>query len=365
MVVFIDVIKAILARLLLIVHAFISVWRVVEYKEDLMYWLLLLPLVGTIADMIYILWRRKGEEWKWFSPSIFFYLGSVLPCIWWLELGRLYDKKEHLEHLHNPLDKNDTHNTSSGINLLADLDSYVQLQPSQWTQLIEQVMLCVLIISRWLMPLKRNHMTRDQLSQLLLVYLGLAADIVELLAIFDEPGLIDHVIFTFAILAAWSWSLMQFTLVLTATRGQAFKTGHRDNDVADADEHGSQTSLQLESAPEKKSSSGCFCCENETWSILVMLAMLDAPFLVLRLLSIFMYSINTYTIYFFTGKNILVCILQFYRLVIVISAEMKNKRAMKREEAQRLKPRADNGNGLYICGDSDVRKRTQHATRSR
>jgi hypothetical protein len=65
MFVLIDLVKAILARLLLIVHAFVAVWRVVEYKGDQMYWLLLLSLVGTLIDTIYILWRRKGEEWKW------------------------------------------------------------------------------------------------------------------------------------------------------------------------------------------------------------------------------------------------------------------------------------------------------------
>jgi hypothetical protein len=207
-------------------------------------------------------------------------------------------------------------------------------------------------------------MTRDQLSQLLLVYLGLAADIVELLAIFDEPGLVEHTIFTFAILAAWSWSLMQFTLVLTATRGQAFKTGNRESHVAEPDEPDGETSIVI-AVPEKEKSSGCFCCENETWSILVMLIMLDAPFLVLRLISITVYNINTYTIYFFTGKNILVVILQFYRLIIVIAAEKKVKQETKKAEAMKLKKKAtNNGNNLVEDG-TDVRRRSKRLNRSR
>ena len=29
---------------------------------------------------------RRGEELKWFSPSVFIYLASVVPAIWFLEL---------------------------------------------------------------------------------------------------------------------------------------------------------------------------------------------------------------------------------------------------------------------------------------
>ncbi len=42
-----------------------------------------------------------------------------------------------------------------------------------WTQIVEQTLLLVLIIGRWLLPVGKT-MTRDQLSQLLLVYIGTA-----------------------------------------------------------------------------------------------------------------------------------------------------------------------------------------------
>jgi hypothetical protein len=45
-----------------------------------------------------------------------------------------------------------------------------------WTQIIEQTLLLVLIIGRWLLPVGKT-MTRDQLSQLLLVYIGTAGKI--------------------------------------------------------------------------------------------------------------------------------------------------------------------------------------------
>ena len=44
-----------------------------------------------------------------------------------------------------------------------------------WTQIVEQTLLLVLIIGRWLLPVGKT-MTRDQLSQLLLVYIGTAGE---------------------------------------------------------------------------------------------------------------------------------------------------------------------------------------------
>ena len=43
--------------------------------------------------------------------------------------------------------------------------------------IIEQFLMLILIIGRWMLP--KGNMTRDQLAQLLLVYIGTAADIIE------------------------------------------------------------------------------------------------------------------------------------------------------------------------------------------
>ena len=42
---------------------------------------------------------------------------------------------------------------------------------------LHQVLLFVLVIGRWLLP--KGDITRDQLSQLLLVFIGVGADILE------------------------------------------------------------------------------------------------------------------------------------------------------------------------------------------
>lgn len=51
-----------------------------------------------------------------------------------------------------------------------------KIAPDMWAQLVEQTLLLVLIIGRWLLPVGKT-MTRDQLSQLLLVYIGTAGKI--------------------------------------------------------------------------------------------------------------------------------------------------------------------------------------------
>lgn len=76
-----------------------------------------------------------------------------------------------------------------------------------WTMGLEQVLLVVIIFARWLMP--KGELSRDQLSSLLLVYMGTASDIVDFLTLLAEPNVMDSTAFVYATLTMWSWSLMQ------------------------------------------------------------------------------------------------------------------------------------------------------------
>ncbi len=48
----------------------------------------------------------------------------------------------------------------------------------------------VLILGRWLLP--KGALTRDQFSQLMLVYIGMAADIVEVFEAFRESKVFQN-----------------------------------------------------------------------------------------------------------------------------------------------------------------------------
>lgn len=83
---------------------------------------------------------------------------------------------------------------------------------------LQQTLMMVLILGRWMMP--RGQLSRDQLSQLLLVYIGMAADMLEFsLETLNIEQIACHRNIFIAILSVWSWSLLQFTLGLTATKG--------------------------------------------------------------------------------------------------------------------------------------------------
>lgn len=84
--------------------------------------------------------------------------------------------------------------------------------------LIEQFLMLILIVGRWMLP--KGELTRDQLSQLLLVYIGTAADIIEFFDSFKEEKIVHEPVLVYLTLGIWTWSLVQFTVVLTATKSR-------------------------------------------------------------------------------------------------------------------------------------------------
>ena len=97
------------------------------------------------------------------------------------------------------------------------------------------------------------------------------------------------------ILSIWSWSVLQFTMVFTAT-----KAPRREGVATPA-----------------STTQGDSCCTPDVVGIIMSIFMQDGPFLVLRMLLIFKYSVFSYTNMFFTCKNTLVCMLLMYRLVVI------------------------------------------------
>ena len=171
------------------------------------------------------------------------------------------------------------------------------LPSDQWLQFLEQGMMLVLIFARWLFP--KGELSRSELSQLLLLYLGLAGDIVDFFQIFDSDRILKDVPFVYSVLGAWSWSLLQFTIALTVTRQRA-----RTSQIS-------------------RSARCCSCMDNEAWSLWVVIILQDGPFLSLRLYAIIMHNVQSYSNFFFTSKNIIVILLQLYRFVAIVTEDNK------------------------------------------
>ena len=197
------------------------------------------------------------------------------------------------------------------------------MKTEDWTVILEQSILVVIIVVRWLMP--KGELTRDQLSSLLLVHLGTASDIVDFLTILTEQNIVQsNNGFVYVILSVWTWSFLQFPFVVTATKEE------KEEDMDDVE-------LDLEEGSEElrrrkiKMSMLKIILETEAWGIFVSVLMQDGPFFIIRLISICNYNVLTYSNYFFTCKNALVLMLQVYRLISLYHDNSLRKKAKRQE----------------------------------
>ncbi|OXU22996.1 hypothetical protein TSAR_000982 [Trichomalopsis sarcophagae] len=314
---FIASIKAIITRLVFASHGFIAIWQVTNFKRNPIYWYLCCPIILLFFEGIFTLTIKANQEWKWFCPSVFLYLGSVVPAIWLLELDKV---ERRLKNLGSNVNLNDTFDLTNledlkqlqktlGMNIrLPD----IQISTETWVTLIEQFLMLILIIGRWMLP--KGELTRDQLSQLLLVYIGTAADIIEFFDSFKEDKVAREPLLVYLTLGIWSWSLMQFTVVLTATKSR-------------------KSRLSSGTAIRRKVPAETSCCSIDVWAIGINMVLQDGPFLAFRLILIIHYKIVSYMNIFFTCKNTLVILLQLYRLYVVQS-ESRTRRRKQREKHQ-------------------------------
>ncbi|ENN73013.1 hypothetical protein YQE_10348, partial [Dendroctonus ponderosae] len=269
---FVATIKAIFTRVVFAAHGFLGIWQVTIFKKNSFYWYLSSPILLLFFEGIFTLTIKKNQEWKWFCPSVFLYLASIVPAIWLLELDKV-DKRMRAKGLELPMNftadgqLKDLHNLIGVGIKLPD----ISLSTETWITLIEQFLMLILIIGRWMLP--KGDLTRDQLSQLLLVYIGTAADIIEFFDSFKDDKIAGEPILVLLTLAIWSES----------------------------------------------------CCTIDVWGIALNITLQDAPFLVFRLLLITHFKIISYMNVFFTCKNTLVILLQLYRLYVVHSEHSKKQ----------------------------------------
>ncbi|XP_046976025.1 transmembrane protein 26 [Vanessa cardui] len=284
-------IKAVITRLVFACHGIIAIWQVTVFKDSLEYWYLASPILLLIFEGVFTLTIKENQEWKWFCPSVFIYLGLVVPAIWLLELHKVdlrLQKKTNITYIETEI----------------PIPGATKIPTDMWVTLIEQFLMLTLIVGRWLLP--KGDLTRDQLSQLLLVYIGTAADIIEFFDSFKDEKVATEKVLVLLTLAIWSWSLVQFTVVLTATKSRKTR--------GTANRHGLY-SLMI-TCVHRNTSRAC-CCSIEVCAIIMNIALQDAPFLAFRLLIIAHYKIINYMNIFFTCKNTLVILLQIYRLYVL------------------------------------------------
>ncbi|CAL1541606.1 unnamed protein product, partial [Lymnaea stagnalis] len=295
---YMSVFRAIMVRLMFTSHGVISIWRLTIATHEPCYWYVALVLCLLLVEMTVTLGKKAGKEWKWFCPSVFIYLMCIVPTIWFLELYEL-DKRINTNQTTSEYNRNKTTEKLSGnlgsvLGYKFEVSIPINLTSDEWIRTLEQLLLLILILGRWFLP--KGKLTHDQLSQLLLVYIGTAADIVEFFEAFKEEQVRYNKHLCIVIMGIWSLSLIQFSLVLTATRVRRDRTGLIPvNHLAGHDG----------------------CCNPDVYGIIISICLQDLPFLVLRMLLIFKYYVLSYTNMFFTCKNTIVIVLLIYRLIVV------------------------------------------------
>ncbi|XP_043568258.1 transmembrane protein 26b [Chiloscyllium plagiosum] len=314
--------SAVVPRLIFVLHTVLAVWRVTLVKNDPIYWLLLLLILLTLVEMTVTLTIQKGKDYSGFSPALFFYLINIIPPVWMLELYQL-DKRIHSEECRSMNSSMKcTHfvqsteaptirlrNSSNTINVVIDfLNSTLD-----WTLGFHQTLMILLIVGKWILPMGAG-VRRDQLSQLLLTFVGIAADILEFKSeTLSEKGVRCHPELVYAILALWTWSMLQFPLDLTVLQKTEESHPHEDKPTKNVHKHSA-----------------------DLWNITISIFIQDGPFFIFRLFLMFHKEIVHQMLLFFTIKNALVLTLQIYRLALIY-LEMRQSNGR-----QQLTPPEDN-----------------------
>ncbi|XP_076458753.1 transmembrane protein 26-like [Babylonia areolata] len=278
-------VKAFVVRWFLCLHFVLVVWRVTaSWSQD--YWLLATAILPFLLEGAYTIVKRAGMEWRQFSLCFFFYLCATLPGIWLLEIKKTMTYQ------------NQNYTQVEDI-VVSGVEIPIRLSPNTWVLVVEEMMLYLMILGRWLLP--RGGVGREQLTQLLFGFVGIASDIMELFSLFDEdPGIRHNTLMAYAILAVWSLSTFQFTLTFATAHRPRRARGLRLS-VVDPDRSHRVSVLRVELVA----------------TVLSML-MQDGPFLTLRLYTIITYNVITYSLVFFTAKNVLVILLLLYKIFLLM-----------------------------------------------
>ena len=169
----------------------------------------------------------------------------------------------------------------------------LELNNEVWLIIVQESLVYLLVFSRWLLP--RGNVTRVFLADLLLEFLAIASDIMELLAVFDEDEIRRNLKLTCAILAVWSASFIQFIPVLVHKR----RARHvRNTKVPCINRNFGDKFV-------------------EVVVTLMNIFLQDLPFLVVRLYIVIQMRLITYSLIFFLLKNVVTLMLLSYRMFVI------------------------------------------------
>ncbi|XP_052815202.1 transmembrane protein 26-like [Mya arenaria] len=283
---------AVFVRVLLVGHNVLTVWRVTEALGSPLYWLLAVLNLFLLLELHVVVVKRAGIEYSWWTPCFLFYLGSTIPSIWLLQL-QLYDEVTSSGPGPDVTSVSTSAPSTQFTGFTTQAPTKLAMNNEVWLIIVQEALVYLLVFSRWLLP--RGAVSRAFLADLLLEFLAIASDIMELLAVFDEEEIRGNLSLTLAILTVWSASFIQFIPVLVHKR----RFRHvRNPKVPCINRYFGDKFVEIVVT-------------------LMNIFLQDLPFLIVRLYIVFEIRIITYSLIFFILKNIVSLMLLFYRLTIM------------------------------------------------
>lgn len=364
--------KAVSTRFIFLTHGFIVIYFYVCSKENVNYWLLTIPSCLLAIETTYSLLNRKGQEYTYFWPCGFLYISSIIPVIWYIET----------DLFHRQLFEEESKTAGENFTSLKayereKIEAEIFMNAVDNRNFIlkracEVGLVIGLIIGRWLVP--RGRMTKEQLSGLLLLYVGNSADILELLGTLEEPDIYNEYKVFIVVMCLFTLAMYQFCLVVTLqkpkiekvllektenalsfgrrelslklnrtayitsiknrNRKLSTKRGkgkvHNSSSLTSRVSHLSGHSVGLLQHTSTTSRASTLSereqvkqdfkrreVHGETFQILVTLLMQDGPFLMFRIYMTIVFSLSSEIQIFFICKNAIVSILLIYRLLVL------------------------------------------------
>ncbi|CAF0863113.1 unnamed protein product [Brachionus calyciflorus] len=265
------IVRACLARILCLLHIGLSIFCLYSVKKDFLY---LLPIIGAIllifeTGVIVVIFKGR-EPTRWFSTAFFVYVATIVPCYWFLEL-------ENIRKILSGLMIRDYKITRD--QLMGDIVSNIKII---WSQVELQIFFALIMFIRWLIP--KSRLTPHGLSELLFKYFAISCDMLDFLSILQDSILIKNIHLVYWTLSAWSWSTIQFFIFVPK-----FESEEKNEFFA--------------------------YITNSFLSVLF----LDLPYFCIRIAALFAFGSHNYNSYFFATKNVVMILLQVFRIKATFS----------------------------------------------
>jgi len=257
----INIFLSVISRAIFIGHGIYTIHLLIMYEfqktgvYNYSYVAIGLPLIFIVLEMILATLTGTMRQFKYFWPSGFLYIWAMIPIVFLVE-SAMVNMRVHCRNLGDNFVEEQkrkallpnstlqpvivaTYNgqecpaTGSQVaydNMIGITGDYTENALKTSCQL--GMFVCI-IVTRWFMPL--GSMSREQLSTLLLTYIGNSADIIELFETFGQDKVAVDVSITFIVLSMYALACLQFALITVNYDSTGEKAADAEGDVEEGE----------------------------------------------------------------------------------------------------------------------------------